>query len=90
MKKKNIIVVSLIVAVLVGSFFAFRLVINRKRDQTGEDKFVKAMAELRSTEPQFDNPCLGGSVLRAYSYSQLSNKSVSDIKELAKKDPGSC
>lgn len=90
MKKKNAIVAVLIVVAILGTLFSYRFIDYRKNDQAGQDNFYKALSELRATEPQFDNPCLGTSVLRSYSYSELSKKSIEEIKELAKRDPGSC
>lgn len=90
MKKKNLIVVSLIVFVLAGAFFAYKLMADRAIERDGREKFANALSELRSAEPTFDNPCLGASVLRRFSYRELNTKSIAEIKELAKKDPGSC
>lgn len=86
MKKKKIITSGLITIALIGSIFAYVLI----ADRVGEDKYTRAITELRASEPRFDNPCLGTSVLRSYSSIELSKKSIAEIKELAKKDPGSC
>jgi hypothetical protein len=88
MKKKNLI--GLIVFVLVGAFLAYTLMADRAIERDGREKFANALSELRSAEPKFDNPCLGASVLRRFSYSELNAKSIAEIKELAKMDPGSC
>ena len=90
MKKKTLIVIGLSTLILLGTILALKLMTDRKNERDGQQKFTNAISELRSAEPQFDNPCLGTSVLRSYSYSELSSKTLNEIKELAKKDPGSC
>jgi|GEM_PF-4737770 len=90
MKKKKIIAVTLIFVTMIGVFLTFILVTESRNKQAGQEKFNKAMSELRMSTPQYNNPCLGSSILRDYSYSELSKKSIVEIKELAKMDLGSC
>lgn len=59
-------------------------------EQAGKEKLRTAVFQLKVEDPKMDNPCLGVSVTRQHTYSELNEKSVSEIKELAKKDPGSC
>lgn len=90
MKKKNIVIIVLIAVVLIGTVFAFRLMADHRNEREGQEKFANALSELRTSEPQYDNPCLGTSVLRNFSYTELNRKTLIEIKNLAKMDPGSC
>ena len=67
----------------------YKALLANRKEQSGQNKFNEAITKLRM-DKQFDNPCLGTSVLRKYSYTELNDKSIEEIKELAKIDPGSC
>lgn len=86
MTKKSIIVMALIVLATVGAGGVYRAL----TEQAGKEKLRTAMFQLKVEEPKMDNPCLGVSVTRQHTYYELNQKSVSEIKELAKKDSGSC
>jgi hypothetical protein len=90
MQRKKVITVILIITVLLAGLFGYNYLVSRKNERAGKEKFSKAITELRTEGDSFDNPCLGTSVLRQYSYDELSNKSIDEIKDLAKRDPGSC
>jgi hypothetical protein len=90
MKNKTFVVIGLITIILLGTVIAYKLMVDRKNEREGQEKFTNAISELLSTEPQFNNPCLGTSVLRNYSFSELNSKTTNEIKDLARIDPGSC
>lgn len=89
MHKKKLIIGIAIFVLLVGAALVFKAYAVSNNEQAGHEKFNKAISELRA-EKQYDNPCLGTSVLRKYSYAELNNKTIEEIKELAKIDPWAC
>lgn len=90
MNKKNVFATALLIVVLLAGFFGYNYFASRQNKHKGQEKFSKALSELRTENPSVDNPCLGTSVLRSHSYAELSSKTIEEIKDLAKKDPGSC
>ncbi len=89
MKNKTLVIGVAITTVVALTVLAAVYYMATNSEQAGRDKFVQAISELR-TDKQYDNPCLGTSVLRGYTYTQLGQKTVEQIKELAKQHPGDC
>src|SRR4051812_29643562 len=88
-KKRGLILGGIILLIFVG-IVGFRFLSNQRDEQSGKNKLSQAIAELRATDPQIDNPCLGTSVTREHSFAELSKQSIEEIKQEIQKDPGSC
>jgi hypothetical protein len=86
MSKKSILISMLVVLAVVAAGAVYGAL----SEQAGKEKLRTAVFQLKVEDPKLDNPCLGASVTRQHTYAELNQKSVSEIKELAKKDPGSC
>jgi hypothetical protein len=84
------IYVILALSVIVGLVYAFYIAINtNSRQAEGKEKFNTAINELRA-DSRYDNPCLGNYVTRKYSYAELSQKSIEEIKQIAVLEPSQC
>jgi len=90
-KKKKLVFIGLVTLFLIiAGSFAYKLLSDRRAEQTGKDKFDKAISELLITNPEINNPCLGYSVARSGTYAHLKDKSIEEIKASILRDPGSC
>jgi hypothetical protein len=87
-KRNKILIVVFAAALIAGLIYA----VYNVAMSSGRSKFINAISDLRATNPDpiVNNPCLGTSVLRNYSYIELSQKSEYEIKRLIMEDPGSC
>ena len=83
-------IISLALILIVVLIFGFVTINNNKANKRGELKFQQAISEIKTENPELDNPCLGTHVLRWNSYGELDKKSIEEIKSIAKQAPGDC
>lgn len=88
--KKKLMIFSLALILVAVLLFSFITIKNSQANKRGEEKFQQAISEIKSENPELDNPCLGTHVLRWNSFSELDKKSIEEIKIIAKQAPGDC
>lgn len=84
----RLLIIIVVVAVFLSGAFGYKSWSSHQAIKTGEEKFYKAINELRAAGT--NDLCIGTSVTRKYSFSELSKKSVEEIKKLVLQDPNSC
>jgi len=84
----RLLILVVAVVILFSGFSGYRSWSSHQAIKSGRDKFYAAIAELHKTG--INGLCIGTSVTRRFSFSQLSKKSVEEIKKLILEDPNSC
>lgn len=90
MNQTKIVIIAGLLLVVVIAGLTYKAVTDNGNREAGLAKFKQALAQVIEEQPSINNPCIGKSVTRNYSFEELNRKSLDEVKTLVLKDPGSC